>query len=179
LHNSRREKVSGTFCRNGPKGASHKRCLTPFPGITQAYIDSTASEGHRTVCLCDCRVNSSGWLFSAAVEQVVDGKNGVLQYHPRASVAHHPFDAQSHRRLVAVNGAVGARRLVGTGRTTIKTVDGVCQQLGAVRAEPFKGFVVGSAVDPNQGSDRAFLAGDSRRLVDGWVIWTHGSSTPS
>ncbi|MBN2295178.1 MAG: radical SAM protein [Pirellulales bacterium] len=25
------EKGSGTFCRNGPDGASHKRCLTPFP----------------------------------------------------------------------------------------------------------------------------------------------------
>ena len=26
-----REKVTGTFCRNGPSGASHKRCLSPFP----------------------------------------------------------------------------------------------------------------------------------------------------
>jgi hypothetical protein len=25
-----RKKGSGTFCRNGPEGASHKRCLTPF-----------------------------------------------------------------------------------------------------------------------------------------------------
>jgi glycosyltransferase involved in cell wall biosynthesis len=25
------EKVTGTFCRNGPSGASHKRCLSPFP----------------------------------------------------------------------------------------------------------------------------------------------------
>jgi hypothetical protein len=25
------EKGSGAFCRNGPKGASHKRLLTPFP----------------------------------------------------------------------------------------------------------------------------------------------------
>jgi len=25
------EKVSGTFCRNGPEGAAHKRYLTPFP----------------------------------------------------------------------------------------------------------------------------------------------------
>src|SRR5437879_2351438 len=24
------KKRSGTFCRNGPEGASHKRCLTPF-----------------------------------------------------------------------------------------------------------------------------------------------------
>jgi len=26
-----REKGTGTFCRNGPSGASHKRCLSPFP----------------------------------------------------------------------------------------------------------------------------------------------------
>ena len=35
-HNSRlpgslSEKGTGTFCRNGPPGASHKRCLFPFP----------------------------------------------------------------------------------------------------------------------------------------------------
>jgi xylulokinase len=28
--NTGEEKVSGTFCRNGPKSASHKRCLTPL-----------------------------------------------------------------------------------------------------------------------------------------------------
>ncbi len=27
------EKGTGTFCRNGPEGASHKRCLSPFPGL--------------------------------------------------------------------------------------------------------------------------------------------------
>ena len=26
-----RKKVPGTFCRNGPQGASHKRFLAPFP----------------------------------------------------------------------------------------------------------------------------------------------------
>jgi hypothetical protein len=25
------EKGTGTFCRNGPEGAAHKRCLSPFP----------------------------------------------------------------------------------------------------------------------------------------------------
>jgi U32 family peptidase len=28
------EKVSGTFCRNGPEGAAHKRCLSPFPPLS-------------------------------------------------------------------------------------------------------------------------------------------------
>ena len=30
-----REKGTGPFCRNGPEGASHKRVLSPFPGITE------------------------------------------------------------------------------------------------------------------------------------------------
>jgi outer membrane protein assembly factor BamB len=29
------EKGTGTFCRNGPPGAAHKRCLSPFPPILQ------------------------------------------------------------------------------------------------------------------------------------------------
>jgi uncharacterized protein len=29
---AQKEKVSGTFSRNGPSGAAQKRCLTPFPG---------------------------------------------------------------------------------------------------------------------------------------------------
>ena len=33
------KKVTGTFCRNGPSGASHKRCLSPYspPPIFTAY----------------------------------------------------------------------------------------------------------------------------------------------
>jgi type II secretory pathway component PulF len=27
------EKGTGTFCRNGPSGAAHKRCLSPFPAL--------------------------------------------------------------------------------------------------------------------------------------------------
>jgi len=32
------EKVSGTFCRNGPEGALHKRCLTPFTRPNVVFI---------------------------------------------------------------------------------------------------------------------------------------------
>ena len=37
------EKGSGSFCRNGPKGASHKRSLTPFPPM--AAEAKLAAEG--------------------------------------------------------------------------------------------------------------------------------------
>ena len=33
-----REKVSGTFCRNGPEGAAHKRFLTPFSAMVAAAL---------------------------------------------------------------------------------------------------------------------------------------------
>ena len=33
-----REKGTGTFCRNGPSGASHKRFLSPFRGRTLTYL---------------------------------------------------------------------------------------------------------------------------------------------
>ena len=35
-----REKGSGPFCRNGPKGASHKRVLTPFPSLAMPQLIS-------------------------------------------------------------------------------------------------------------------------------------------
>jgi len=42
-------------------------------------------------------VNSLGWRLSATIEHVIDGKNGVLEDHPRAGVTHHRFDAGPHR----------------------------------------------------------------------------------
>ena len=38
------KKGTGTFCRNGPKGASHKRVLTPFSqSLTRTSISKAAS----------------------------------------------------------------------------------------------------------------------------------------
>jgi RNA polymerase sigma-70 factor (ECF subfamily) len=31
-----KEKGTGTFCRDGPSGASHKRCLSPFPSADES-----------------------------------------------------------------------------------------------------------------------------------------------
>lgn len=39
-----REKLSGTFCRDGPPGASHKGSLTRFPGWTTGVAVSLAKE---------------------------------------------------------------------------------------------------------------------------------------
>ena len=36
----RREKGTVPICRNGPKGASHKWGLSPFPGITQLPLEN-------------------------------------------------------------------------------------------------------------------------------------------
>jgi UDP-N-acetylglucosamine--N-acetylmuramyl-(pentapeptide) pyrophosphoryl-undecaprenol N-acetylglucosamine transferase len=34
------EKVTGTFCLKGPKGATHKRCLSPFPVLDCRLTDA-------------------------------------------------------------------------------------------------------------------------------------------
>jgi len=47
------EKVSGTFCRNGPKGASHKRFPTPFPGPFPGQLGPdvlATANGYRPIC---------------------------------------------------------------------------------------------------------------------------------
>ncbi|MCC6125610.1 MAG: bifunctional riboflavin kinase/FAD synthetase [Pirellulales bacterium] len=38
------EKGTGTFCRNGPKGAAHKRCLSPFPAAISLGVNPTFGE---------------------------------------------------------------------------------------------------------------------------------------
>ncbi len=54
------ETVSGTVCRHGPAGASHKRFLTPFPHAeapdakAEAALQSLQSSGSR--CGCRCRL---------------------------------------------------------------------------------------------------------------------------
>ena len=43
-----KEKGTGTFCRNGPEGASHKRCLSPFPPepqVQDVLADSVVQRG--------------------------------------------------------------------------------------------------------------------------------------
>jgi len=49
--------VSGTFCRNGPKGASHKRCLTPFPHLLD---EVTRSKGAQERVCSRIRAESGG-----------------------------------------------------------------------------------------------------------------------
>ncbi len=51
------EKVSGTFCLKGTKGAPHKRCLTPFPNgdpvaecIIQLYNERCLDAGGKMEC---------------------------------------------------------------------------------------------------------------------------------
>ena len=49
------EKGSGSICRNGPEGASHKLCLTPFPPEDLKLTVVTQSRGfspHRVNALC-------------------------------------------------------------------------------------------------------------------------------
>jgi N6-L-threonylcarbamoyladenine synthase len=49
------KKGSGTFCRNGPEGASHKRFLTPFSAGRDVFpcIGLIVSGGHSNIYRCD------------------------------------------------------------------------------------------------------------------------------
>ena len=50
------KKGTGTFCRNGPSGASHKRCLSPFPAqrrLKEITVGSRRTTEH------DCRSASA------------------------------------------------------------------------------------------------------------------------
>jgi hypothetical protein len=50
------EKVTGIFCPNGPKGASHKRCLSPFPENVFFTLERTElmSKVTRLPCYLAC-----------------------------------------------------------------------------------------------------------------------------
>jgi 23S rRNA (cytidine2498-2'-O)-methyltransferase len=60
--NLAQEKVSGTFCRNGPEGAAHKRCLTPLPGpVSRAWFKmEEALRWSRLPIVADARVAEIG-----------------------------------------------------------------------------------------------------------------------
>ncbi len=49
------KKGSGTFCRNGPEGAAHKRFLTPFSAVRDVFpcIGLIVSGGHSNIYRCE------------------------------------------------------------------------------------------------------------------------------
>ncbi len=70
---TRAEKGSGSFCRNGPKGASHKMNLTPFPPYV--VTDYGAAGDGRT-------------KDTAAIQGAIDAagrQNGACVYFPRGT----------------------------------------------------------------------------------------------
>ena len=53
-----RGKGTGSFCRNGPAGASHKRCLSPFPAPKSVGFSATDSEIRPTGATSSLRCDS-------------------------------------------------------------------------------------------------------------------------
>jgi len=83
-----------------------------------------------------------------SVQLVADGKERMAQQHPRAGVSHDFFGLGPLRRLVTVNGAVGAGRLVLAVRTFQQPHFGIVQKLPALGAQDVPGAVmVSGAID--------------------------------
>ena len=64
-----------------------------------------------------------------------DGLDGVIEYHPRASPAHHLSHALTHSGLVAVDGAFLAGGLVVAKLAAVEASFGIAEQLGALSAQ--------------------------------------------
>jgi alginate O-acetyltransferase complex protein AlgI len=71
------EKGTGTFCRHGPAGASHKRCLSPFPDpvLRRAFaIFAALAIGLVTAaCLGPATLRSASLVFAALVALMAVG----------------------------------------------------------------------------------------------------------
>jgi HD-like signal output (HDOD) protein/GGDEF domain-containing protein len=63
------EKGTGTFCRNGPEGASHKRCLSPFPGPPPRLAEVLRLAEWVARLLADRRTETLGHLLDGAARQ--------------------------------------------------------------------------------------------------------------
>jgi hypothetical protein len=93
------------------------------------------------------------------------GKIRVSVDHARAGVTHHLFDLRPHRRLVAVDRALGTRGLVGAERAAVQPAKGLAEQFLALAAERTGRPVMGPTVNPGHGPDGTLLPRDSRGIL--------------
>jgi DNA helicase II / ATP-dependent DNA helicase PcrA len=95
------EKVSGTVCRNGPKGASHKRFLTPFSPLVEMLATLVREIGYKdelTRLYPNADDQESRW---ASVEEVV---NALADYCGRESGNGHRPTIAGFLHEVALSG---------------------------------------------------------------------------
>jgi putative protease len=79
------EKGTGTFCRNGPSGAAHKRCQSPFPApAEQGQADAGAPQIH---VLCRSLGQLRAVLDCGVKSLIVDFQD-IRQYREAVAVAH-------------------------------------------------------------------------------------------
>jgi len=89
-----REKVSGTFCPEGPEGASHKRFLTPFPPL------------RRTRAQTDTRKDHLDWQILPQVDRAIEQLEPVRLEMPIRNV-HRAVGAMLSNRIYKRRGAAG------------------------------------------------------------------------
>ncbi|MCC6123462.1 MAG: hypothetical protein IT426_00720 [Pirellulales bacterium] len=101
------EKGTGTFCRNGPKGAAHKMCLSPFPGpVSRAWLKmEEALEWSRLPIPRDARVAEIGSAPGGASQALLARGCYVLGIDPAEmdpAVLAHPRFTHLRRRSTQV-----------------------------------------------------------------------------
>lgn len=88
--------------------------------------------------------------FSQAVKLMSDSEYRVTQQHPRTRIAHDAACLFPLCRLVAMHGAIRARRLVFTVRTLVQPGFRIAQEMPAIPAQPIvSGLMMGRAIDPD------------------------------
>jgi hypothetical protein len=80
-------------------------------------------------------------------KKVPEGQNRMPVYHLRSGKSHHPADLLSHLRLVAVDRASAARRLVFSERTSLHPLFCVRTERPALPADRLSASVMAAAID--------------------------------
>lgn len=75
--------------------------------------------------------------FPYPINQMKHCQYGMLVDHPGACVSHHHTNLLSHRGLVAMDRALGARRFPCLVRALVETLPSIIQKFIALRTKPF------------------------------------------
>lgn len=88
-----------------------------------------------------------------------------MEHHPWARISHHCGYTHSHRRAITMHLASAAARFPVAERASVKTSEGIGQQLAAILAQLPVTFLA-MTVDPDHLPDYSFLPLDLSHILD-------------
>lgn len=93
-----------------------------------------------------------------AIHDMFQSQNRMPDHHSRPGIAHHVTDPIPHSRLVTVNRAIGALRLIGAKGAVLQSRQGIPLQFGTLPAQGIAGVMQIPAVEPDHGTKGGFFA---------------------